>query len=118
MQYMLLCYADEEQLDALPPPAMTAIVDAVDQVVQDIMQRGQLRAVGRLQPTSAATTVREQRGKLLTTDGPFAETREQLGGYVLVDCQDLDEALAIAERLAACRSGGLIEVRPLQPPRP
>jgi hypothetical protein len=117
MQYMLLCYANEEELDALPPPDMAAIVDAVDQVVQNIMQCGQLRAVGRLQPSSAATTVREQRGKLLTSDGPFAETREHLGGYFLVDCADLDEALAIAGRLAACRPGGLIEVRPLQPPR-
>lgn len=117
MQYMLLCYANEEELDALPPPQSAAIVDAVDEVVQDIMQRGQLRAVGRLQPTGVATTVRERNGKLVTTDGPFAETREQLGGYFLVDCRDLDEALAIAGRLAACRAGGLIEVRPLQPLR-
>ncbi len=114
MQYMLLCYANEEQWDAISEPQKHAICTALERVVQDTMQRGQLRGHAGLESISTTTTVRERNGKLLTTDGPFAETREQLGGYYLVDCADLDEALAIAGRLAACRPGGLIEVRPLR----
>ncbi|MDX2169524.1 MAG: YciI family protein [Deltaproteobacteria bacterium] len=115
MQYLLLSYANEDELDAIPPDQLGAVTDAIDRVVQDTMRGGQLRALGRLQPTAAATTVRERRGTLLTTDGPFAETREQLGGFYLIECADLDEALDVARRLAACRAGSLIEVRPLRP---
>ena len=115
MQYLLLCYANEGEWEAMSPPRQQAIGVAIEQIVQDAMQRGQLRALGRLEPTATSSTVRERNGTLLTTDGPFAETREQLGGYYLVDCQDLDEALALAGRLAGCRPGGVIEVRPLRP---
>jgi len=69
-----------------------------------------------LQPTSMATTVREHHSMLITTDGPFAETKEQLGGYHLIECQDIDEALAIARRIPTLCVGGAIEVRPVVPP--
>ena len=68
-----------------------------------------------MQPTSTSTTLRQQHCKLITTDGPFSETKEQLGGYHLVECQDLDEAIAIAGRVPTLRVGGLVEVRPVAP---
>ncbi|MBV9996200.1 MAG: YciI family protein, partial [Caulobacteraceae bacterium] len=79
---------------------------------QDIVQKGQFKAGDRLRPTSTATTVRVRDGKVLTTDGPFAETREQLGGYYLVEAKDLDEAAGIAARIPGARMGS-IEVRPI-----
>jgi hypothetical protein len=75
-----------------------------------------LRTSAKLQPTSMATTVRERQGKRITTDGPFAETKEQLGGYHLVECQDPDEAIAIAGCIPTLRVGGAIEVWPVVPP--
>lgn len=72
-------------------------------------------AGGSYRPTSSATTVRMKSGKLALTDGPFAETKEQLGGYHLVECRDLDEALSIAARIPTLSAGGAIEVRPLEP---
>jgi len=79
---------------------------------QSIIKSGNFKAGDALQPTSTATTVRVRDGKTLTTDGPFAETREQLGGYYLVEAKDLDEALAIAARIPGARVGS-IEVRPI-----
>jgi hypothetical protein len=81
---------------------------------QGIVQSGAFKAADRLKPTSTATTVRVRDGKTLTTDGPFAETREQLGGYYLVEAKDLDEAVAIAARIPGARTGS-IEVRPIWP---
>ncbi|MEO8604262.1 MAG: YciI family protein [bacterium] len=115
MQYMLLCYADEAQWERQAPERIETIMQEIDAVVQDIVRSGHFRAAGRLQPVASATSVRERHGALLTTDGPFAETKEQLGGYYLVECKDLDEALGIAKRIAATHPGGLIEVRPLRP---
>jgi hypothetical protein len=83
--------------------------------IQGIVKSGHYRAGAKLQPTSMATTVREQQGKRITTDGPFAETKEQLGGFHLVECQDLDEAIAIAARIPTLRVGGSVEVRPVMP---
>jgi hypothetical protein len=79
---------------------------------QSIVQSGNFKAADRLQPTTTATTVQVRDGKMLTTDGPFAETREQLAGYYLVDAKDLDAALAIAARIPSARIGS-IEVRPI-----
>jgi hypothetical protein len=79
---------------------------------QSIIQSGQFKAGDRLQPTTTATTVRVRDGKTLTTDGPFAETREQLAGYYMVDAKDLDSAIAIAARIPSARIGS-IEVRPI-----
>ena len=79
---------------------------------QSIVQSGHFKAGDGLQPTTTATTVRVRDGKMLTTDGPFAETREQLGGYYLVEAKDLDTALGIAARIPGAKSGS-IEVRPV-----
>src|SRR5260370_42249522 len=79
---------------------------------ESIIQNGNCKAGDRLQPTTTATTVRVRDGKTLTTDGPFAETREQLGGYYLVEAKDLDAAIAIAARIPGARVGS-IEVRPI-----
>jgi hypothetical protein len=114
MQYLLLIYSREAEIAALDQSTMSSMMDAFHQFTQSLVQSGQLRASDRLRPTSTATTVRVRDGKVLTTDGPFAETREQLGGFYLVEAKDLDEALALAARIPSARYGS-IEVRPTWP---
>ena len=82
---------------------------------RNLVETGHYRGGARLESTSTATTVRERKGRPIITDGPFAETKEQLGGYHLVACKDLDEAIAIALRIPTLRVGGAVEVRPLGP---
>jgi hypothetical protein len=113
MEYLLLCCFDEERWMNLPQSRRDEIMRDYGAWIQDAKQRGQYRAGAKLQPTASATTVRERNGKPALTDGPFAETKEQLGGYHLIECQDLDEALAIARRIPTLEAGGAIEVRPL-----
>src|SRR5438270_10048649 len=108
MRYMLLVYGDENALDE---KAREACYRESVQLTHDLDAAGQYLAAAPLHPTSMATSVRLRDGKRLVTDGPFAETREQLGGYYLIDAADLDEAIAIAERIPAAR-WGTIEVRP------
>jgi hypothetical protein len=81
---------------------------------KSIVQAGQFKAADRLRPVSTASTVRVRNGKVLVTDGPFAETREQLGGYYLIEGKNLDEALAVAARIPSAKHGS-IEVRPIWP---
>jgi len=81
---------------------------------QALVQSGHYCAGAKLKPTSTATSVRMKNGKPAVTDGPFAETKEQIGGYHLIDCKDLDEAIAIARRIPTLPVGGVIEVRPLE----
>ena len=113
MQYMLMCCFDEERWVKMPETQKGQIMQEYGEVIQGIVKSGHFRAGAQLQPTSTSTTVREKNGKLITIDGPFAETKEQLGGYHLVECQDLDEAIAIAARIPTLRVGGAIEVRPV-----
>ncbi|HKD66530.1 MAG TPA: YciI family protein [Candidatus Binataceae bacterium] len=110
MQYMLLIYADE----AIRPgkAEMEKLMKDYMAFTQDIVKSGKFKAGDRLEPTTTATTVRVRDNKTLTTDGPFAETREQLGGYYLVEAKDLDEAIAIAARIPSARHGS-VEVRPV-----
>jgi len=115
MQYLLLCYADEKGWEELGEGRQAAIMDEYGAWGQAIVKSGHYRASAKLGPTSASTTLREQNGKRITTDGPFAETREQLGGFHLIECKDLDEALAIAGRIPTLRAGGTVEVRPVEP---
>ncbi|GAB4515172.1 MAG: YciI family protein [Sulfuricaulis sp.] len=115
MQYLLLCCFDEEQWANLPQSQQDEIMREYGAWKQDITKRGHYRAGAKLQPTASATTVRARNGKPALTDGPFAETKEQLGGYHLIECQDLDEALSIARRIPTLTAGGVIEVRPLDP---
>ena len=105
MQYLLLIYANESE----PTPDLLPEYSAF---TQGIIQSGAFKGADRLQPTSTATTVRVRDGKTLITDGPFAETREQLGGYYLIEAKDLDEANAIAAKVPSARYGG-VEVRPV-----
>jgi len=115
MQYMLMCCFDETRWAQLPDAQKDQIMQEYSEFIQGIVKSGHFRAGARLHPTSMATTVREQHGQRITTDGPFAESKEQLGGYHLIECQDLDEALAIAGRIPTLRVGGVIEVRPVVP---
>src|SRR6201993_4102822 len=109
MQYLLLIYATESDEAALDQNAIMAEYGAF---TQGIVQSGAFKSADRLRPVATATTVRIREGKTLTTDGPFAETREQLGGYYLVEAKDLDAALAIAAKIPGARFGS-IEVRPI-----
>jgi hypothetical protein len=115
MQYMLLIYDDEKVWADLPAAKREKAMGEFFEFTQGIVKSGHFRAGGQLQPVSTATTVREKNGKPFTLDGPFAETKEQLGGYYLIEAKDLDEALAIAGRIPSVRVGGAIEVRPLVP---
>ena len=112
MQYLLMIYQNEAEYaknDAATSQKMLAEYGAF---TQSIIQNGNFKAGDRLQPISTATTVRVRDGKMLTTDGPFAETREQLGGYYLIEAKDLDTAIGIAGRIPGARYGS-IEVRPI-----
>ena len=109
MRYILLIYANEQALDA---SEREECYRESAQLAQQIDSAGQYLAAAPLYPTSTASSVRVRAGKRLVTDGPFAETREQLGGYFLINANDLDEALAIAERIPAARVG-TIEIRPV-----
>jgi hypothetical protein len=114
MNYLLLIYTHEAEFQALSPTALSAMTQDYVEFTKSIVQAGQFKAGDRLKPVSTASTVRVRNGKTMITDGPFAETREQLGGYYLVDAKDLDEALAIAARIPGARHGS-IEVRPIWP---
>lgn len=109
MQYMLLVYLDEQALNETEREE--CYVESV-QLTQDLNSSGQYLAAAPLHPTSTATSVRVRDGRRFVTDGPFAETREQLGGYFLIDAKDLDEAIGIAARIPGARRG-TIEVRPV-----
>ena len=113
MRYMLLIYHDEKLRNRRSEAENAAIFKEYVELTESIRRSGALLAVDPLQPTSTATTVRGKNGKIITTDGPFAETKEQLGGYYMVEAKNLDEAIAIAARIPAVRMGGSIEVRPI-----
>ena len=109
MQYMLLIYFDER---ALSETERAECYAESTQLAHEIHSSGQYLAANPLHPTAMATSIRVRNGKRLVTDGPFAETREQLGGYFLIDAKDLDEAIAIAARIPMARKGS-VEVRPV-----
>ena len=115
MQYMLMCCIDEKAWTQLPESEKQRIMQEYGALIQSLVASGQFRGGGQLSSTSSATTVRMKGGKLVLTDGPFAETKEQLGGYHLIDCEDLDEVLSIAARIPTLPAGGAIEIRPLEP---
>jgi hypothetical protein len=112
MEYLLLIYSNEADDVKLPETDQAGIYEEFGRFTQSIQQSGNLRAGQQLQPIATATTVRMRDGKRRVTDGPFAETREQLGGFYIIEAKDLDEALSIAERIPSARWGS-IEVRPL-----
>ena len=114
MQYLLMIYANEQETMALGPTALGAMHGEYVEFTKSIVQAGQFKAGDRLRPVATASTVRVRNGKALVTDGPFAETREQLGGYYLIEAKNLDEALAVAGRIPTAKHGS-IEVRPIWP---
>jgi hypothetical protein len=112
MQYMLLIYGNEAEQAGRAAEESKLMFAEYGEFTKGIIGSGHFKAGDALQPTSTATTVRVRNGKQLVTDGPFAETREQLGGYYLVEAKDLDEARAIAARIPGAKHGS-IEVRPV-----
>jgi len=111
MQYLLLIYGNEGYWQNIGPEQQKMVGDYME-FTKGITASGHYNGGNRLDSTSKATTVRVRDGKKLITDGPFAETKEQLGGYYLVDAKDLDEAIGIAARIPGARIGS-IEVRPI-----
>ena len=112
MQYLLLCCFDEKQWDAIPESKRSGIMREYGELMKSLDRSGHHLASGKLQPTSTATTVRGKNGKAVVTDGPYAETKEQLGGYYMIDVPDLDAAIAWAARCPTA-GHGVVEVRPL-----
>jgi hypothetical protein len=112
MQYLLMIYRNEAEAGKMDPTARQAMMADYGAFTQSIIQSGNFKAGDALQPATTATTVRVREGKTLTTDGPFAETREQLGGYYLIEAKDLDAALGIAARIPGAKLGS-VEVRPI-----
>jgi hypothetical protein len=112
MQYLLLIYSDEKAGADMSKDAMDAVMADYNAYTDDLGKSGLMRAGEALHPTSAATTVRVQNGKTVTTHGPFAETKEQLGGFYMIDCKNLDEAIEWAAKCPGARAGS-IEVRPV-----
>jgi hypothetical protein len=118
---MLLLYTNECERDTVSSKEREEAMQAHWAIMDETGRRGILEGAEPLAPTSTATTIRHRDGKLVITDGPFAETKEQLAGYYILDCKDLDEALAWAEKIPIVCSGrhGCVEIRPLPglPPR-
>ena len=112
MQYMLLIYGEENGWESLSEAEQGEIYQAYMKFTKDLEDSGAMVAGDALQPTETATTVRVKNDETLTTDGPFAETKEQLGGYYLINADSLDEAIGWAARIPASRHGS-VEVRPV-----
>jgi hypothetical protein len=113
MKYLCLIYDEEKRLQAMTKTEMDGLMQEYFAFTRSIEQSGHLLGGNDLQPVHSATTVRVRNGKVSTTDGPFAETKEQLGGYYLVEAADLNEAIQIAGRIPSAKLGA-IEVRPVQ----
>jgi len=112
MRYLLMICTDESADTAMSPEEAQARMALYAAFGQEMTERGVLTGGERLRPTTDATTVRVRDGEVLTADGPFAETKEQIGGFYAVDCADLDEAIEIAAKIPGA-STGTIEVRPI-----
>jgi hypothetical protein len=117
MKYLLLIYESEANWAAMSEAEKGKIFEEYMDYTRRIRRSGNHVSGEALQPVSTATTVRIRNGKTLTTDGPFAETREQLGGFYMVEAKDLDEAISLAAGIPAVRTGS-IEVRPIMPTPP
>ena len=113
MKYLCLIYVEETVLHAFPSQERLAISDESMAYCDKLQKVGQLLAASPLHPVETATTVRVREGKTSTTDGPFAETKEQLGGFLLIDVPDLNDAIRVAAHFPAARFGS-VEVRPIK----
>jgi hypothetical protein len=112
MKYLCLIYESEKNWENVSPADGEAIMNEYFAFTADIQKNGKYVAGEALQPTQTATTVRVRNGKVSTTDGPFAETKEQLGGFYMIEAKDLNDAIQVAAKIPAARSGS-IEVRPV-----
>jgi hypothetical protein len=112
MRYLCLLYGDEDRWEKITKAEMDALYGEYVAFTEDIKRSGHHLAGDPLYPTKAAATVRVRNGRVSTTDGPFAETKEQLGGYFAIEAKDLNEAIQIASRIPAARTGS-VEVRPI-----
>lgn len=112
MKYLCLIYDNEQEIAAMPPKEADAFLGEYMAFTEAVRASGQMLGGEALQPTSTATTVRVRGGKATSTDGPYVETKEQLGGYYLIEARDLNDAIAIAARIPSARLGG-VEVRPI-----
>ncbi len=108
MRYAMLICTDEQSLES----GDDAVLAEYGQFAEEMGKRGVLQGGERLRPTTDATTVRVRDGEVLTSDGPFAETKEQIGGFFLTECKDLDEAINVASKIPGARTGS-VEVRPI-----
>jgi hypothetical protein len=115
MKYLLMCCTDEKKLAALPEHEHEAIMSETSAYCEALHESGHLILAEALEPVDMATTVRVRHGTLSTTDGPFAETKEQFGGFFLVNARDLNEAIQVASRFPSARLGSM-EVRPVRDP--
>jgi hypothetical protein len=112
MKYLCLIYENEKNWENLPAADSEAVMNEYFAFTEEIRKNGKLVAAEALQPTPTATTVRVRNGKVSTTDGPFVETKEQLGGFYLIEAKDLNDAIQVASRIPSARFGA-IEVRPV-----
>ncbi|PYV15011.1 MAG: hypothetical protein DMG07_10760 [Acidobacteria bacterium] len=112
MRYMLLIHDDESILHKMSPQEMEKLMADYGRFTEEVKASGAHKDAARLRPVNTATTVRVRSGKTLTTDGPFAETKEQLGGYYLIDVKNLDEAIQWAAKIPSAKLG-CVEVRPV-----
>ena len=112
MRYALLICTDEKEYESMGPEEGAAMLADYSRWMDEMNERGILQGGERLRPTTDSTTVRVRDGETLTSDGPFAETKEQIGGFFLVDCKDLDEALEVAAKIPSA-AHGTVEVRPV-----
>jgi hypothetical protein len=113
MHYAILCYSDEKTVWSWSKEEEDACMARLAVVREGLARRGKLGPVARLMPTTAATTLRKNQDPPLVIDGPFAETKEQLLGFYIVDCVDLEDALDVARELGRANPGGAYEIRPL-----
>ena len=113
MQYAILIHIDEQSWDSLPAAERQRVKVETDALVADLTQSGQLKSAAVLQGGYTARSIARKRGEFLLTDGPFAETKEVLAGFQLVECESIEEATAIAQRFPGLQHGFRLEIRPL-----
>lgn len=114
MKFMLLFQLDEKRWTDLPDVERDGLMSECDRYAQEMVASGHARQCAALHPSSTATTLRLHDGRRVITDGPFAETKEVLAGYQIIECRNLDEALEIAARFPPLRAGASVEVRPIR----
>jgi hypothetical protein len=114
MKFLLMCCFEESRWMKIPEAERGRIMDEYGKLVQELKLSGRLLTGAKLDRCASAISVREKNGKPVVMDGPFAETKEQLGGYHVVECRDREEAIAIAARIPTLPAGGVIEVRPIE----